>query len=1294
MADEARKISIQVQATQAINQLTKLGAALEKIGSAVGSSDAVLRNLDSQLTRIPGVTANASSALANLKKEVQGLSTAQKTMNAAGKTPTTGILSSANKSNVSAITQENLRLASSFDAIRASAAKAATANVPKIGKLAAAPLVQTPQGYFPNGAVPLKMMNKELAVTAAATNQATRGVRSTAAAVDELGQNVQQNALRYQLYDVAATLGVVGAAALTSGTAVTRAGIQWDKNFANVVRTSQVTGTAVTWLKDQFLDLQTIVPVSSEDLANIATLGAQMGVAASNLTNFTRITAQFSATAGINVDESATALSRLNQLLPDVGGNYEKLASTILRTGVNAVATEQQITRGTSQIASMGQIAGLTTPEVVALSSAMSSLGFSPELQRSVITSSFSRILTATSEVTAKTEQFGAVLNMTGKQFQAAWRSDAIGTFQNLLVAIAQRGDAVTVLKSLGLASQRLTPNLLKMGQNSEVLSAALSDTRDEWNKNTEQARQYGIISATVSARLQILGQSWEALLVTLDDSDVVLKPIIDGLTAIVKWLGDVAATPGVSALASLGTALVTLSGVVALGAAAMAGMAAGYIAITNAARGLTAMTSVNSGATAINTTTIIGNTLARDANVGATAAQTGAIAGNTAAMGANGAAATGAGAGMLGFTGKVIQALGPILKWTTILGAAAAALTGFVAIASTAPDWMLDLEQAMSGIDTPEKKVKFDTKRIVELSKASKQAAKDQKKAQQDYTKYMADQNAELDKFNKRVGPRNERKAVGPLFGGRQVGGEAAEALSQAKLKSTAAMKNLEKALMDIKDPTTQLRALNEASKDLGISTGDLLKKLPGLNSLLGDGAVAAAAMEDETVKLEAAQALWANSLNTSPELLKDLQAGVTGAAKSFMDFGGALTDAYDKDKENGEGFGSFVKTMNSQITGFEKFYGNLGKLVQRGGIQLATLFASQGPAASQALADSLKLKPAQLAQIEEQMELAAFYASKEFADTFSQNNAILAEVWTQSGHNPKAVAAFNKALADTMKNGSIDPAALAALADKFGIKLNVDMLPQVDEDQFNAAQALLHADIKPIKLPVTTSIGQGDFTATKEVDAWVVEMEGHKITMTVNPNTSEGRSIIAKWRENEYRDPIDFTTKANTTTARQVLDAMIGGYVNRTYYLNFMGNFSGFGGKLPDKYGARTAIATGGLIHNGDVARNNYPRYASGTIFRGPGSGTSDSILALVSDGEAITRARAVRYYGTRMMEDINNMRFPRYATGFTPSGSRGPEASQVINATVNQYYPTTRDPIRQLKQDAEAVISGIWT
>lgn len=58
----------------------------------------------------------------------------------------------------------------------------------------------------------------------------------------------------------------------------------------------------------------------------------------------------------------------------------------------------------------------------------------------------------------------------------------------------------------------------------------------------------------------------------------------------------------------------------------------------------------------------------------------------------------------------------------------------------------------------------------------------------------------------------------------------------------------------------------------------------------------------------------------------------------------------------------------------------------------------------------------------------------------------------------------------------------------------------------------------------------------------------------------------------------------------------------------------------------------------------------FASGGYVRGPGTGTSDSILARLSDGEFVIRAAAVRKYGPQLLAAINSMRFkmPGYALG----------------------------------------------
>lgn len=58
--------------------------------------------------------------------------------------------------------------------------------------------------------------------------------------------------------------------------------------------------------------------------------------------------------------------------------------------------------------------------------------------------------------------------------------------------------------------------------------------------------------------------------------------------------------------------------------------------------------------------------------------------------------------------------------------------------------------------------------------------------------------------------------------------------------------------------------------------------------------------------------------------------------------------------------------------------------------------------------------------------------------------------------------------------------------------------------------------------------------------------------------------------------------------------------------------------------------------------------PAFASGGHIKGSGTGTSDSILARLSNGEYVVRAAAVRKYGLQTLHAMNNMRLPKFAGG----------------------------------------------
>ncbi len=58
--------------------------------------------------------------------------------------------------------------------------------------------------------------------------------------------------------------------------------------------------------------------------------------------------------------------------------------------------------------------------------------------------------------------------------------------------------------------------------------------------------------------------------------------------------------------------------------------------------------------------------------------------------------------------------------------------------------------------------------------------------------------------------------------------------------------------------------------------------------------------------------------------------------------------------------------------------------------------------------------------------------------------------------------------------------------------------------------------------------------------------------------------------------------------------------------------------------------------------------PQFAGGGRVSGPGTGTSDSILARLSNGEFVMRADAVSHYGPALLAQMNARRLPKFAEG----------------------------------------------
>jgi hypothetical protein len=103
-------------------------------------------------------------------------------------------------------------------------------------------------------------------------------------------------------------------------------------------------------------------------------------------------------------------------------------------------------------------------------------------------------------------------------------------------------------------------------------------------------------------------------------------------------------------------------------------------------------------------------------------------------------------------------------------------------------------------------------------------------------------------------------------------------------------------------------------------------------------------------------------------------------------------------------------------------------------------------------------------------------------------------------------------------------------------------------------------------------------------------------------------------------------------------------------SFFSGWYNRIAGFFNDLISK--ARTFLgltgASGGGVGGATVSA------AGGGLIRGPGTGTSDSILGWLSNREYVMTARAVRKYGVGFMNAINSLKFsPDMLAGFASGG-----------------------------------------
>lgn len=326
-------------------------------------------------------------------------------------------------------------------------------------------------------------------------------------------------------------------------TASVAAAASQERAFADVARTTQLSAQTAEMraLSNTYHDLSTQISTTYEDLSAIGSLGAQMGISADKLGDFTHAVAGFTTITGTSIDSATEAFGRFFEVVDNAGveadhssERYMNFASQVAELGAKSVATESEILTMANSIAATAASAGVGQDAILAYATAMASLGIKQEWARGSLQRVFGSINDAVAEAGEGLDKFATVLGMTTTEAENLWRTDPSTFFNNLLTSLNNVTDSVerwTIIKNLGFKNTRDIQLLQRLSLNIDLVNESFKNSADAARNTRFLDNSLGTLNDTLTETIA----RWKNSLANL--SAALGGPFLTPVKALIKAL-------------------------------------------------------------------------------------------------------------------------------------------------------------------------------------------------------------------------------------------------------------------------------------------------------------------------------------------------------------------------------------------------------------------------------------------------------------------------------------------------------------------------------------------------------------------------------------------------------------------------------------------------------------------------------------------------------------------------------------------------------------------------------------
>lgn len=272
--------------------------------------------------------------------------------------------------------------------------------------------------------------------------------------------------------------------------------MDFETGLIGVKKTTGMVGKELKGFGNEVSKMSTQIPISSKELLGLSEVAGQLGIhGQKDLLAFTRVMAEMGSATNLAGEEGAASMAKFANIMGlDVGKNIRNVGDAIVRLGNNYATTENDIMNMSTRLAATGRLVGLTTPNVLGLATAMSSVGINAEAGGSAMSQVLNKLDKAVANGGEKLAMFAEVSGMSAQQFAKQWESDpivAVEAFMKGLDESAKSGENMNlILDSLGIKGIREANTVKSLSQNHELLSRAIRESSDAYANGNDLATE------------------------------------------------------------------------------------------------------------------------------------------------------------------------------------------------------------------------------------------------------------------------------------------------------------------------------------------------------------------------------------------------------------------------------------------------------------------------------------------------------------------------------------------------------------------------------------------------------------------------------------------------------------------------------------------------------------------------------------------------------------------------------------------------------------------------------------